>query len=249
MKRPPSIRSTAFSCPYCDVLTTQTWYSLVATVLQSAPASEAFPAWQNPYLDEKSDVYRGQKKLEHVHVTQCFECHMISVWIGDKLVHPQRGKAPPANPDLPEDIRRDYDEASSILDLSPRGAAALLRLAVQKLCKELGQPGKNIDADIGALVKKGLDSRIQKALDSLRVIGGESVHPGQIDLRDDRATAESLFELLNLVVDRLISEPKRIDDIYAKLPQRKRDAIKRRDGENRTPKTTAEDGTDQNKSE
>ena len=231
MKRiSPSLRETAFSCPCCDVLTTQTWYYLFATVLQSVPLHEASCLGENPHLDEKSGAYRELKRLEHTHVAQCSECHRVSVWFGDKMIHPQRGKVPPANSDLPDDIRRDYDEAGSILDLSPRGAAALLRLALQKLCKELGQPGKNIDNDIGALVANGLDSRIQKAFDSLRVIGNESVHPGQIDLRDDRATAESLFDLLNLVVDRLISEPKRINDIYAKLPQEKRDAIKKRDG-------------------
>ncbi len=49
-----------------------------------------------------------------------------------------------------EDIRRDYDEAAKVLALSPRGAAALLRLAIRKLCKELGEPGKNINEDIGS---------------------------------------------------------------------------------------------------
>lgn len=35
------------------------------------------------------------------------------VWIHDKPVYPQRGEALPVNPDLSDDIRRDYDEASS----------------------------------------------------------------------------------------------------------------------------------------
>ena len=60
----------------------------------------------------------------------------------DRLVYPRAGEAPPRTLTLSEDIRRDYDEASSILDRSPRGAAALIRLAIQKLCKELGQVRK-----------------------------------------------------------------------------------------------------------
>lgn len=131
---------------------------------------------------------------------------------------------------MPDDIRRDHDEASTILDLSPRGSAALVRLAIQKLCKHLGQPGKNINDDIRALVADGLDSRIQKALDVVRVVGNNAVHPGQIDLRDDRATAESLFRLLNLIVERMISEPKHVDEIYAALPEEARKAIEKRDG-------------------
>ena len=88
-------------------------------------------------------------------------------------------------------------ESRTILDLSPRGAAALLRLCIQKLCKQLGQPGKNINDDIAALVKAGLDPKIQKALDIVRVIGNECVHPGTMDLRDDREIAAKLFVLVN----------------------------------------------------
>jgi hypothetical protein len=128
------------------------------------------------------------------------------------------GTAPPPNPDLPADIRQDYEEASSILALSARGAAALIRLCIQKLCKYLGEGGKDINADIGELVKKGLDIRVQKALDAVRVIGNNAVHPGKIDLKDDRATAESLFRLLNIIAEKMISEPKHVDDIYACLP-------------------------------
>ncbi len=119
---------------------------------------------------------------------------------------------------MPQDIRRDYDEAGSILNLSLRGAAALLRLAIQKLCKELGQPGENINADIAALVANGLHPMLQKALDTVRVVGNDAVHPGQIDLRDDRATAESLFRLVNMIVEKTISEPKHVEALYALLP-------------------------------
>ena len=167
--------------------------------------------------------------LYNTFVARCFNCKDISIWIYDKLVYPRRGEAPPANPDLPDEIRRDYDEASSILDLSPRGAAALIRLCIQKLCKELGQSGNNINADIKGLVEGGLDRRVQKALDAVRVIGNNAVHPGQIDLRDDRAIAESLFRLLNLVAEKMISEPKHVDEVYAALPEEALKAIGNRD--------------------
>ncbi|MBV4465809.1 DUF4145 domain-containing protein [Pseudomonas sp. SWRI79] len=84
---------------------------------------------------------------------------------------------------MPDDIRRDYDEASAILELSPRGAATLIRLGIQKPCKDLGQPGENINKDIGARVAGGLDARLQQTLDAVRVIGNNAVHPGQIEIR------------------------------------------------------------------
>jgi hypothetical protein len=142
---------------------------------------------------------------------------------------PQRGEAPLPNPDLSEDVRRDYNEASTILDLSPRGAAALLRLAIQKLCEQLGEKGENINDDIASLVKKGLDDRVKKSLDVVRVVGNNAVHPGQIDLRDDRATAERLFRLVNLITDIMISQPKLISEMHEALPEGAKKAIEKRD--------------------
>jgi hypothetical protein len=145
------------------------------------------------------------------------------------MVYPLTGNAPAPNPDLPEDIRVDYEEARSIVSHSPRGAAALLRLAIQKLCKELGESGENINADIGSLVKKGLSVHVQQALDTVRVVGNNAVHPGQIDLNDDPGQAQMLFALVNLIADRMISEPRRISELYGQLPESYRQAVAKRD--------------------
>jgi len=145
------------------------------------------------------------------------------------MIYPNSGNAPPPNPDLPEEIKVDYEEARSIASLSPRSSAALLRLVIQKLCKELGEKGKNINEDIANLVKKGLPDRIKKSLDIVRVIGNEAVHPGQIDLKDEIETVERLFELVNLIVEDRITQPKHIDQLYEKLPENKRKAIEERD--------------------
>jgi hypothetical protein len=252
---PPSVNQTAFNCPHCGALAKQFWFAAYAAPM----GRDAHPSILSPEelkelkLDDiedevqraywKARVKRASKGvpfLEHgtKHVdksltnlwfSECYNCDDIGIWIYDSLVYPQRGEAPPANPDLPEDVRRDYDEASTILDLSPRGAAALIRLGIQKLCKELGQPGENINTDIKALVAGGLDPRVQKALDAVRVIGNHAVHPGQIDLRDDRATAESLFRLMNLIAEKMISEPKHVDEVYASLPEGALAAIEKRD--------------------
>ncbi|MEP0210514.1 MAG: DUF4145 domain-containing protein [Paracoccaceae bacterium] len=181
-----------------------------------------------PFLGGKSHC-RGADVF-NVWISRCYNCNELALWIVGQMVFPQRGEAPPANQDLPPEIARDYDEASSILDLSPRGSAALIRLAIQKLCKFLDQPGDNINADIKALVAGGLDPRVQKALDAVRVVGNNAVHPGQMDIQDDRATAESLFKLLNLIVEKMISEPKHVDEVYDALPASARKAIEKRDG-------------------
>ncbi len=69
-----------------------------------------------------------------------------------------------------------------------------------------------MDNKIGYLVSNGLPEQIQKALDSVRVIGNESVHPGEIDLEDDPETAITLFELLNIVIEFTITQDKKITE-------------------------------------
>ena len=88
---------------------------------------------------------------------------------------------------------------------------------------------KPVIQDIKELVSKGLPSAVQKSLDAVRVIGNEAVHPGQIDLRDDVETAQVLFKLVNLIAEKMITEPKEVESIYASLPESKRQQIERRD--------------------
>jgi hypothetical protein len=250
----PSTRETAFNCPHCGAFSAQTWWKLSA---QQLNAKDPLPrivtdhdnhGWDHVEDEEarerilefvkrallKKPIFAGGsdewgRPLANLNLSRCFNCKELSVWVYDTQLFPRQVGGPPANPDTPDHIRADYDEASMILDASPRGAAALLRLCIQKLCKHLGQPGKDINADIGAMVASGVGSHIQKALDAVRVIGNNAVHPGTIDLKDDRPTAETLFRLFNLIVEKTVSEQKLVDAVYATLPPGALKAIEARD--------------------
>ncbi len=146
------------------------------------------------------------------------------------MVYPLTGNVEMANPDLPDDIKNDYNEAKDIVNISPRGSAALLRLAVQKLCIHLGEKGKNINDDIEKLVKKGLPKTMQQALDSVRVVGNNAVHPGTLDLNDNIEVAFALFGFVNVICEVLISQPKKIQEFYEKnIPEGIRNKIAERD--------------------
>jgi len=159
----------------------------------------------------------------------CPHCKNYAIWIQEKIVYPESSPAPLPIEDMPEDVKEDYLEARSVVNSSPRGAAALLRLALQKLMIHLGEKGKNLNEDIANLVKKGLPEKIKKALDAVRVIGNNAVHPGEITLKDDKETAIALFELLNMIVEIMITQPKKVDQIYDKIPQGAKEAIEERD--------------------
>ncbi|WP_205832927.1 DUF4145 domain-containing protein [Azohydromonas caseinilytica] len=182
----------------------------------------------SPFFEDIGKWDNVRNTVENLNISECYNCKKIAVWVHKSMVYPETRMGPKPNVDLPTDILRDYEEARSIVNVSPRGAAALLRLAVQKLCAHLGERGKNIDEDIASLVGKGLDPLVQQALDIVRVIGNEAVHPGTLDIRDDQNIAIQLCELVNLVCQQIITQPKAIRSLYDKLPEGKRTAIESR---------------------
>lgn len=203
----PAFNQKAFTCPLCEVYSNFSWQVL--------------------YL-----IAGGQRR-SGILFAFCSHCENPTIWMEDdqRMIWPQDiSAAPLPNPDMPEDIQKDYAEARSIAAISARGAAALLRLSIQKLCKHLGEGGKNINTDIGNLVKKGLPIQIQQSLDIVRVTGNNAVHPGEMQLEEDPQTVSLLFQLVNLIVENQISQPKAVQELYSKLPQGAVDAISKRDG-------------------
>ena len=208
---PPARGKSAFHCPHCRAFANHLWYELVGVIRSTGHIQ--MPDWV---------------------VSKCSHCSGLTIWNNKAMVFPDTSLAAPPNPDLAPEIIADFEEARSILQQSPRGAAALFRLCIQKLCVHLGESGKNINADIAALVKKGLNPKVQKSLDVVRVVGNESVHPGTIDLRDQPQTAVQLASLINIIADAMLTQPKLVDDLYGTLPEAKREEINKRDG---TPTT------------
>lgn len=211
----PTLNTKSFHCPFCQVLTEQAWSIRLTARYKFLHANGV-----EDYNDYNLKGYSSAK---------CSHCGQISVWYADKMVYPLTGNVEPANPDLPADVLADYNEAKDIVNISPRGAAALLRLGLQKLCGHLGEKGKNINDDIANLVKKGLPVQLQQALDSVRVIGNHAVHPGQIDLNDKPETAFALFSFVNIICDYFITQPKKIAEVFGNIPDKDKQNIAKRD--------------------
>lgn len=211
----------SFTCPHCEAITGQQWKQAV-----------------NP---------TGGDTLYAVSICMAHDCNRFAIWIGShdtmvggfgspatfgknvRIVWPHVRRGPEPNEDLNVDIKKDYQEAREVLSASPRAAAALLRLALQKLMVQLGQTGQHVNDDIAALVRDGLRRSVQQAADVVRVTGNDAVHPGQIDT-DNPETVLALFELVNIIADDRISQPARITAMYESLPDEKKDAIEKRDG-------------------
>ena len=206
----PTHQSKAFNCPHCGAFAHQEW---------------------NGRIWDLTSVNTGI-----VDTSTCARCNKSAVWVLKKMVYPDRTNVPPPNADLPEKVKETYLEAASISSKSPRAAAALLRLAIEMLCKELEPRAKDLNQAIGNLVQNGLPKQIQQALDVVRVTGNNAIHAGQINLDspdvDSPKVVSHLFTIVNLIGESMISTPQRVSSLYDALPQGARDQIERRDAAN-----------------
>ncbi len=207
---PPKYGESGFYCPYCDAFAHQRWsYRIDAS-----------------YFDGKN---QGEN-LRSFAVSHCERCKSFTIWKDENLIYPNIHIAPQPAADMPENVKLDYEEASAIFAQSPRGASALLRLSIQKLIISLGESGEDLNKSIGNLVKKGLMADVQKALDIVRVVGNNAVHPGVIDVKDNPDIALKLFKLVNIIVEQMITQPKELSALYdSVIPEGAKDQIEKRD--------------------
>jgi len=116
IKNKPKIERDNFNCPFCNIHSHQVWGDVCEQASTDSSGWHSMPE------------FRG---------AICSRCEEVSIWKGNELIYPDSSNMPLPNEDLEADIKLDYNEATSIVEKSPRAAAALLRLAIQKLCKQL----------------------------------------------------------------------------------------------------------------
>ncbi|HII07034.1 MAG TPA: DUF4145 domain-containing protein [Methanotrichaceae archaeon] len=211
----PELKKDAFNCPHCGAYAHQKWYETEIDYCEDIISLEE--------IDADSGIQNR--------INVCARCENYALWVSGKMVYPQSSAPLPVD-DMPPEVKGDFLEARNVIDPSPRAAAALLRLALEKLVtNHLEAKGNTLNDKIGYLVKQqGLPPKIQQSLDAVRVIGNNAVHPGQIDLTDNKEIAISLFKLLNIIVEKIITEPQKIDEIYEIIPESAKKGINVRDG-------------------
>lgn len=211
--RRPAFERPAFNCPICDAYAEMTW---------------------------RHPIYPGGG-LTCLHTATCGVCKSNSVWLeqpelfgitGDPddkraMIWPSGWDGVPAADDMPEAVEGIYDEARAVVQASPRAAAALLRLALERLLNGLYPDASNLNDAIRLAAENGLPRRVVDSMDVLRFNGNAAIH--ELVREDTPETASSLFKVLNIVVRQLITEPREIDELHSALPDGVRDQITRRD--------------------
>lgn len=197
----PKYKLDAFNCPLCNAYAHQRWYELT----------------------QRSTGY----VVPQLEISVCIKCSEYSIWFNKKMIYPVTISIADPNPDMNDNVKNFYNEARAVYPHSKRAAAALLRLSLQFLCKQLGATEDNPNKAIDELVKKGLNPAVKKPLDAVRIIGNNAVHPGQIDIDED-IDISIVFNLINYIARVEITDKKELEELIAIFPEKDQKAIANR---------------------
>ena len=241
--KPPKFKEQSFNCPHCGVLTTQTWSN------DEKLLNYLFDYQRDMFLDYRGSIgYDGQRYIESFlneiklkflsafnrpyFLAECFNCKELSFWVDEKMVYPSVLTSPPPHEDMPENVKKTYEEARQVQPYSARASAALLRVSLEQLTIHLGETKGSLYKRIENLKKKGLPSQVIKSLDIVRIYANDGgAHAGVIDLesKDNEDILHRLFMLVNFIVEKTIADNKEIEELTARLPEAKKAGVENRD--------------------
>ena len=203
---PPAPDTNAFNCPTSGVYAHQT-FKYVAYGISSS-----------------TSLYQPLKGMK---VSECFHCRNFIIWYEDKILYPRKMTVSPPSDDVPVDIKKIYNEAGLILNDSPRASGALMRLALELLLKDINKNNLGLNDNIGKLIESKVPEQLIKALTILRVNGNDIMHTGEIKIFETAEDVTYLFELFNMIVEELITRPKKLGELYTRIPESQRKRVEK----------------------
>lgn len=222
----PTFKSGAYHCPHCNAYSHMLWGDLTSNRAKGHPKEIGYICATCSHCN-KENIWHVTLAESSLNSARSF----LSRSQDGYMVYPDTVIAPIPSDDIPEDIKKDYLEAASICQKSPRGAAALLRLATEKMFIELEKEHNAVDdpkkkTHLATIIQSFKDKNVINetlfmVADSLRLAGNGAVHPGKIDSDDISEISIELFEFINLIVDKLITEPKKAKEIFDKIKAKK----------------------------
>lgn len=163
--------------------------------------------------------------------TVCMGCRQGSVWRDGELVYPRPAAEVTPHPDLPDLARDLFLEATGVLPISRRAAAALARASLEALLKERkpDSKAKDLNERVGE-IKHEIREPLWKVLTTLRVVGNDALHDGVIAVHvdgSDAGTVTPLLQAINMLVEELVTQPRKANELYIQLSEGKRAGAER----------------------
>lgn len=130
------------------------------------------------------------------------------------------------NPAIPQNYRRDFNEASAVICISPKASAALSRRLLQRLLREhYNIKPSNLDLEIQDFMKGQVPQYLVDAMDAIRVVGNFAAHPMEykhtreiVDVDPDEA--EFLVEVLDNLLEWSFVQPQSTEERINRLNQK-----------------------------
>lgn len=218
----PSILKRKFICPLCQAIAGHSWHItymgksinppgdlLKRQILRSPNNSlseldilkeDEASISDLEIIERESELETIEvSRLDYLYLSKCMSCEKHSIWKGKKLVYPIIVMTPPPCEDLPDDVKSIYNEAALILNNSPRAAAALLRLCLEKVCVDLGETHKNLFTKIENLKEAGKIPDTEIFMHFIRKVGNDAIHPTKIIESEGDIDALLLFSMINAI--------------------------------------------------
>ena len=240
---PPGPDKRSFTCPRCGVVAQQKWYPLlydpgdwIAWISKWAQAISRERDYSSfdQFLKQVSELPSvlipvTELPQNRLTIAFCQHCHRFTLWLGDAMIYPRVGEAPPPHEEMPPQIRKLYEEARGVLPASPRASAALLRVALEGLLEEAGyRQGRLADRLEKAREDGKLSAGTYELAEVLRYAGNAAAHyePWKIDPsqgEEDRKMVYRLFVFINDVTEELIAKPRLDEEAMRKINERVRE--------------------------
>jgi len=246
---PPGLHKKSFTCPRCGVVARQEWHLLLydpenrineiskqAHVILTQRTLTIFGysySVDEKFLTQVSKLPSHLKRViesnNRLTIAFCHHCGGFTLWLGDAMIYPRGGEAPPPHKEMPPRIRELYEEARGVLPASPRASAALLRVALEGLLEEAGYRQQRLADRLEKAREDGkLSARTYKVAETLRYAGNAAVHyePWKINPsqgEEDREMIHRLFVFINDITEELIAKPRLDEEAIRKINERVRE--------------------------
>jgi hypothetical protein len=218
----PKLGAESFSCPHCNAVAHQDWYSLflrpenAAEITVLTPEATTVSMLRNAEGEDINEIDHFAERLKkngltyfyhkhlqslkvrmgNLHVSNCHNCNGFAVWVSGRLLFPINVEK------MPQLEKDDFEQAAAIFNDSRPAATALMRVCIQKLVPLLKQGGEELNDYVSSLVRKGLEVEIQQALEVLQVLRNDPGQPASLDTPEDKEMALRFFDSLQAILER-----------------------------------------------
>lgn len=163
---------------------------------------------------------QGKFTSNYLYLYRCRECKYNSIRVeteNPEQIYPIIPDDKPLRDGVPEDIKKDFDEARLIVNYSVRSAITLLRICVERILiyiteefcdeetkievKKAGSVGKKREI----IAKSGINGLNTKIFDMIKIIahyGDDNAHPVQyLDDSGDKETFDDLSTFIHMITE------------------------------------------------